>query len=131
MFHLTGSGFQRVLVRTGSNLQSFGLLVIAQPSPARSLYGHRSRFHFLLEVVQSLQVAIQQFLQLGRRIRPIRREILPENGMVDVATAVELEGTTQLNDLGSLILGDGFLQLLLGGVQIRNVGIVVLLVVNL
>ena len=51
--------------------------------------------------------------------------------MVDVATAVELEGTTQLNDLGSVILGDGFLQLLLGGVQIRNVGIVVLLVVNL
>jgi len=51
--------------------------------------------------------------------------------VVDVAAAIEPQGRSQLDQLGGVAFGLSILQLLLGGVQIVDVGLVVLLVVQL
>ena len=56
---------------------------------------------------------------------------LPENRMVEVSSTVELQRSMETNHRGDVLLGHGLGQLLLGHVEVVDVGGVVLAVVEL
>jgi len=55
-------------------------------------------------------------LQVLAGLALVGREVLPEDGVVDVAAAIEPQGRSQLDQLGGVALRLGLLQLLLGGI---------------
>lgn len=128
---LTCGRLQWVLIEACSNLDLFGLLVEAQPAPARALYGHRCRCELLFEVVETTEGGIQLGRQFARWLRLLGRQVLPENRVVDVAAAVELQCTLQSDDLRRIVLCDGLLQLRLGRIEVGDVGLMMLRVMQL
>ena len=60
----------------------------------------------------------------------LRRHVLPEERMVDVATTVELDGTLQLNLLAKVTVLLGLGESLVRSVQVVDVGLMVLRVVK-
>ena len=56
---------------------------------------------------------------------------LPENRVVEVSSTVKLQGSMETNHRGHVVLGHSFGQLLLGHVEVVDVGGVVLAVVEL
>ena len=72
-------------------------LFLDQPSPTTALYGEKGGREGLLELGQAVpglfDLGYQSRRCFGLRIgAPGRREILPEEGVVDVASSIELDG---------------------------------------
>lgn len=107
-----------------------------EPAPARALDGRGGSVELLLELVEGakslrdggLEGAILEGAAVALLLGGRGREVEPEEGVVDVATAVELEGGLE----GDALLGGGGLCVgLLCGVEGGDIGLVVLLVVEL
>src|SRR5579863_8595473 len=80
---------QRILVRRRHNLKLPRLGVIAEPSPTATLYASCSRTELLLECLDRAEVALESGVQLAvfelATALLHGREVLPEQGVVDVA----------------------------------------------
>jgi hypothetical protein len=80
---------QWILVRRRHNLELLRLGVITEPSPPAALNTGGGRIHLLLERIDRAEVALERSLQLAllelttALLR--RREVFPEQRMVDVA----------------------------------------------
>jgi len=88
-------GEQWILVRRRRNLELPRLSVTAEPSPPTTLYASGGRIKLLLERIDRAKVALKRGFQLAvfKLAATLLggREIPPEEGVVDVASAVELE----------------------------------------
>jgi len=127
----------RVLVRVRLDADSPRLRILHQPRPPTSLDPRQRRVELLFETIQAAIALVDRRRKLSRRGLAAalagRREVLPEERVVDVATAVEVDERLE----GDLLLdgfdgggGLGFLEL--GGevVEGGDVGVVVVLVVE-
>lgn len=111
------------------------LLVLDEPSPAGTLNTSQSGVHLVLELAEA---AVGVVDSLGKSTRwgltttgALGSQVLPKEAVVQVTTAVEVDGGLQV-DLGSNVtLVLSLLQLLNGGVVAGDVGVVVVLVVQL
>lgn len=87
----------RVLVLRADNLQLALCLVTNQPSPATALQAHQNSIKSSFKFLHAAPLALDGLFE-GRRhvniglVRAIGRQVLPEQGVVDVAAAVELDG---------------------------------------
>ena len=124
-----------VLIRVCLDLNAAGLGVLHQPCPAAALDARQRGIELLLEGIQAAVALIDGTSELaGRGLAAALgggRQVLPEEGVVDVAAAVEvdqgLQGDLGLDVVLGLCLGD-----LLAEVVVRcHVGVVVVLVVKL
>lgn len=123
-------------VCSNANLPRLGIL--HQPGPAAALDARQLGIHQLLQVLQPAEGGIDGFPKLAARRLPaafaLGRQVLPEQAVVDVAAAVEVDDGLQSN-----LVGDGFGgvellrrgELLGRGVEGVDVGVVVLGVVEL
>lgn len=116
-----------------ANLAS--LLVLHKPGPAAALDAGQSSVHFVLELIEASVGGVNS---LGQRTRwslttagVLRGQVLPEERVVQVATTVEVDGGLE-GDLGrDITLGLSLLELLKGIVVVGDIGVVVVLVVEL
>ena len=124
-----------VLIRVVPNLHTSSLRILHQPRPTTSLDTRKRRVELLLERVQAAIAIIDSLAErAGRGLAAALaggREVLPEEGVVEVAAAVEVDHGLQ-GDLGGdvlllLCLGDLFAEVVVG----CDVGVVVVLVVEL
>jgi hypothetical protein len=101
--------------------------VTHQPAPAATLNGRRLRVQLLLEGVEPAKVALDELLELTpgelAALSVRGREVLPEEGVVDVPTTVELERGLERDALLGRARGR---VLLLGRVQPSDVSLMVL-----
>jgi hypothetical protein len=124
-----------VLVRSSNDGQSASVLVLDEPGPAGALDAGEGSIGLLLESLEGAKVLVDgsQKLALGLTTTALAvgSKVLPEEGVVDVTTAVEVEKRSLSgSSLGvSLVvgLGDGVGSV----VEASNVGLVVLGVVKL
>lgn len=127
-------GLEGILVGSGGDSQSLVGLVPTQPAPSRTLHTDGGIGHGSLEVLQRAILGIDQVLQItGTQLSATlggRNQVLPENGVVQVTTAVELDVLLQGNDCRSIILGDSISKLLRCNVQVVDIGGMVLGMVN-
>ena len=147
------------LVRTRGDLQFAGLLVISEPAPARALNKyqivvvvicilftvtrekcsmncyldcHGGGTELSFHVLEAAKVSVDGIGQSpGGLPGPARAQVLPEDGVVEVAAAIELDGALEADGRGHVALGRGLGELLLGHVEVVDVGGVVLAVVQL
>jgi len=74
---------------------------LPKPAPTRALDSNGGRAQSVLELGQGAELSINQLSQLTRRRLTTTSlgwgQILPENGVVDVTTAIEFDGI-QLGD---------------------------------
>jgi len=127
---------ERVLVRRRRDLKTLRRGVETEPSPARALNSSGARVERLLERIDGSELLLDGRLEwsitelapgalaLGRR----RREVLPEEGVVDMASTVELERSLKSD---ALLRGRCLRVGLLCGVESIYIRLVVLLVVKL
>ena len=120
------------LVRTRGDLQLPGLFVEAKPAPAGALHRHRGGTQPRLHGLEAAEVSADGLRQrtLGW-LGPARTQVLPEDGVVEVAAAIELDGALEADHGGHVANGHGLGELLLGHVEVTDVGGVVLAVVQL
>lgn len=127
----------RILIFRRHNRQPRHLPIfnLDQPTPPASLDAQQRRIELLLELLLPTPRLLNQLAQLGRRLELSlaavgRREVLPEEGVIDVAAAVEADSGLEL-DLGRDVRGrGGGVDGLEGFVEVGYVGLVVLGVVE-
>jgi hypothetical protein len=124
----------RILVRIRPNLHATRLRILDQPRPPTSLDTRQRRVKLLLERIQTSIAVVDSGSQLARRRLAATlaggRQVLPEQAVVDVAAAVEVDHWLQ-GDLSSNVLFLlGFGDLLAEVVERGYVGVVVVLVVE-
>lgn len=120
---ITCSGFQWILVGTGGNLYFASFTVVAQPAPAGTLNGHCGGGQFLLEILEAAERRVQCIRQLFGAIGFGWRQILPENGMIEMTTAIETNTILQCNHFRCVILAERLLQLGFGRIEIGHIGL--------
>mmetsp|Transcript_168 Transcript_168/g.561 ORF Transcript_168/g.561 Transcript_168/m.561 type:complete len:248 (+) Transcript_168:1387-2130(+) len=126
------SALQRVLVRHGLDIQLVGLLVVPQPAPAAALKPDRGLGQGSLELLQRTKVLVDlgQEGALGGPVVLLRAKVLPKDGVIDVAAAVEGDGLRQPRHGLHVSFRLCGLHLLARGVQAVHVSLVVLRVVE-
>lgn len=129
--HQAGGRLQRILVGARRHLQRLRLRIVAQPAPAGALHAHRAGDQLLLERLEAAEVGVDLGAQVGADLGAVRRQVLEEDLVVEVAAAVEAQRILQPDDLGGVVLLQGLLQLDLGRIVVGHVGRVVLAVVQL
>jgi len=126
---------QRVLISSCHNLKTLGRRVIAEPSPPGSLNSSggrielRNQFFNAAEVGDDglLQRAVLQSAAVSLAFGLRWGEVLPEQGVVDVATAIEFESRLE----GDALLGRGCLRVRgFGSIEGVHVRLVVFSVVK-
>lgn len=102
-----------------------------EPSPARTLDAHQGRRECSGQASQTPKRRLDLLHEGGRRAIGVLgvfavggSKRLPEEGMVDVASAVELDHVLQRNLVGDVGVGDGLGVVAEGGVEICDVGLV-------
>ena len=122
-----------VLVRGGCNLERTRSLIIPKPAPARALHGDGLRGKLFLKLGERAKVTLDELKELSVRRRTILRrgKVLPENGVVDVPSAVELDRSLKGDHRGVVTLDLRFRVLLHRHVKVGDVRVVVLGVVQL
>mmetsp|Transcript_14257 Transcript_14257/g.35930 ORF Transcript_14257/g.35930 Transcript_14257/m.35930 type:complete len:255 (-) Transcript_14257:209-973(-) len=128
--HSTG---ERVLVWHRLHKELLGVSVQPQPAPAAALDADGHGGELLLEVVQAPEILVDlgQELALGGPVVALGAQVRPEDGVVQVAPGVEVDGLRQLAHRGEVTLGLGVEHLLRGRVDSVDVGLVVLAMVEL
>jgi hypothetical protein len=109
--------------------------ILDQPSPSTSLNACQRRVELLLELVQA---SISLLNRLGQRTcrrfttaLVLGSKVLPEERVIEVASAVEVDQRLQCDLCGNVVVGLSFFQLSDGGVVRVDVGRVVLVVMQL
>jgi hypothetical protein len=128
----------RVLVRIRLDSDSSRLCILDQPRPPTSLNARQGRVELVLEGIQTPVALVNRRRKLSRRRLTAalagRREVLPEERVVDVAAAVEVDERLE-RDLLLDRLDRGrslrFFELRAEVVERGYVGVVVVLVVQL
>ena len=119
----------------GADANLTSVLVLDKPSPATSLDTGKSGVHLVLELIQAtVGVVDSSSKSTGRRLTTtsaLGSQVLPEEGVVQVATAVEVDSRLEGNLGSNIILGLSLLNLLNGSIVVVDVGLVVSLVVDL
>jgi hypothetical protein len=123
----------RVLVGIRPNLDSTRLRILDQPRPAAALNSRERSVELLLESVEAA-VAVVDSSREGARGRLAAalvggREVLPEEAVVDVAAAVEVDEGLECDLRLDVFFLLGFGDLLAEVVERGYVGVVVVLVV--
>lgn len=131
--HLTTNN--RVLILGRHDAQA--LRVPDQPPPAAALQPQKGLAKRRLELLEATP-RLADFGHQGRRgaagvgvVGAAGRQVLPEQRVVDVAAAVELDGVLQRNLPGDVVGRRGGRVRLERVVEVRHVGLVVLAVVQL
>jgi len=127
---------ERVLVGGGSDLEMLGGRIQSEPSPARSLDSSGRVVHLLLHVIEVaeggndglLERTVLQDASIALLLGCRGRKVLPEERVVDMASAVKLKGSLECD---ALLRGGGLGVRRLSGVECVDVGLMVLLVVKL
>lgn len=125
----SSGGFERILVGKSYDVDALCFGVIREPAPARSLNGNRLGRDFGDHVLIATESGVD-----GIRERSTSREgagthgcqVFPEQGVVDVSTTVEFEGSLESNGSRDITRGHGRMNLFEGGVEVGNVGLVML-----
>lgn len=119
----------------GADADLTGLLVLDQPSPAAALDTSESGVDLALELAEATVGAVDSLSQgTGGGLTTtsaLGGKVLPEESVVEVTTTVEVDGGLQGNLGGNVTLVLGLLELLNSGVVAVDVGVVVVLVVEL
>ena len=128
------AAYDRVLVLGGDDAQA--LRILDKPAPAAPLETKKSLVKVALEGVEAAPRVLDGTDELGGAVRVGIRggggsKILPEKRMVDVAAAVEPNSGLEGNLLGDVVVGGGVCVRLEGGVQVVDIGLMVLAVVQL
>mmetsp|Transcript_22573 Transcript_22573/g.64946 ORF Transcript_22573/g.64946 Transcript_22573/m.64946 type:complete len:214 (+) Transcript_22573:291-932(+) len=129
----TGSRLERVLIGTGGNLQTAGLWVEAQPTPPAALNSNGGRRHLLLHLLHTTKRLGDGGLEGAtglNRAAALGGQVLPEQGVVQMAAAVEFHRSLQSDDGRNVTGRYGGIELLKGGVEVGHVRVVVLGVVQ-
>lgn len=125
----------RVLVRASDDAKGAAGLVLDQPGPTAALDSGQGGVDLLAQGVEGAKVLLDGLSQfavgLTTAISAGRGEVLPEERVVDVATAVEVDQGSLSSSLGIVALGVGILDGLESSVEAVDVGLVVLGVVKL
>lgn len=112
-----------------------GLLVLHEPSPATALNASQSSVHLGLELADATVGGVNGLGKSTRRglttAGTLGGKVLPEESVVEVATAVEVDSGLESDLSSDIALSLGLLQLLKGVVVAGHIGVVVVLVVNL
>lgn len=125
---------QRILIGGVHNFKFAVLRVETEPAPTRPLNGGNGSIKSRLQVVERAKVTLDSLLEravlqlsatLGRW-----GQIFPEERVVDVSTAVELDSGLQLDLLANVVVLDGGVVSLDGVVEVGDVQLVVLAVVD-
>lgn len=124
-----------VTYSVGANADLAGLLVLDEPSPPTALDTSKSSVHLVLELIKAAVGGVNGLCQRTRRgltaAGVLRSQVLPEEGVVQVTTTVKVDGGLEGNLSRDVTLGLGLLELLNGVVVVGNIGVVVVLVVQL
>jgi len=124
----------RVLVRIRPNLHTAGLCVLDQPRPSTALDARERCVELLLERVQAAIAIVNRLAERARRRLAAAlaggRQVLPKEGVVDVAAAVEVDEGLKRDLRGHVLLLLGLGDLLAEVVERGYVGVVVVLVVE-
>ena len=125
----------RVLVRVCLNLDAACLGVLHQPCPSTALDTCQRCVELLLERIEATIAIVDSLAEStrGRLASALagRRQVLPEQAMVDMTTAVEVDQGLQSNLGLDVLLGLRFGDLLTEVVEGGHVCVVVVLVVEL
>mmetsp|Transcript_18970 Transcript_18970/g.52690 ORF Transcript_18970/g.52690 Transcript_18970/m.52690 type:complete len:212 (+) Transcript_18970:760-1395(+) len=128
----SSGGLQRILVWTSGNINSACLWIVGQPSPTGTLHGHGGGAHLRLHGLEATEAFVDGGFQHSTRLDALRvgTEVLPEQTVVDVTAAVELERSLQ-SDGGADVAGrHGGVDLFDRGIEVADVGVVVLRVMD-
>lgn len=124
-------GLQRILIGALNDLEMTVLLVQSEPGPAASLDSDSGGLQLRLQVVHRIEVFDDSILQSIGWHWLLRRQIIPENAVIDVATAVETQCPLQGDNLVGVLLADRFIELLLSGVVVSHIRVVMFRMVDL
>lgn len=88
-----GRRLEGVLVSAGRDLGLLGGPVVREPAPAGTLHGDGLGAELLLHVFEGAEAGVDEGSELagGGSVLGGRAEVLPEESVVDVAAAVELD----------------------------------------
>jgi hypothetical protein len=124
----------RILIRIRANLNTPRLRILHQPRPPAPLNPRQRGIELLLERIQTAVTIINSRRQLARRRLASalagRRQVLPEQAVVDVAAAVEVDHRLQGDLSGDIVVVLGFFDLRAEVVVGGYVGVVVVFVVE-
>lgn len=124
-----------ILVGTGNNLQGASALVLDQPGPATALNASKGRVDLLPQGIEATKVFLDALLEcafgLATTTLVSRSQVLPEEAVVDVAAAVEVQQRRDRSGGRLISLGLGILDGLECAVEAVDIGLVVVLVVQL
>ena len=127
--------YNGVLVGVCLDLNTASLRVLHQPGPSTTLDTRQRSVELLLESVEAAIVCVDGGRQSARRWLTAalvgRRKVLPEQRVVDVPAAMEVDERLQCNLGLDVLLLLGLLNLLAEVVERGYVGVVVVLVVQL
>lgn len=119
----------------GADSDLSGLLVLHEPSPATALNASQSSVHLGLELADATVGRVDGLGQSTRRglttAGTLGGKVLPEESVVEVTTTVEVDSGLESDLSSDVALSLGLLQLLKGVVVAGDIGVVVVLVVNL
>jgi len=125
---------ERILVSGSYDLQALGGGTVTKPSPTRTLDPSSGGVELGLEFVDAakgtLELALEVAILEDATISPmlwIGGKVLPEEGVVDVTTAVELESSLKGD---ALFWSGSFGVCSLRGVKCGDIGLMMLLVVK-
>lgn len=111
------------------------MLVLDEPSPTATLDASQSGVHLLLELLEATVGGVDSLGQSTgwglTTASALGSQVLPEEGVVQVATTVEVDEGLQGNLGGNVTLVLSLLELLNSGVVAGDIGVVVVLVVQL
>lgn len=126
---------QSVTYSVAANANLASLLVLDEPSPSAALDAGQGGVHLVLELAEAAVGVVDGLSQGTRRglttTSALGSQVLPEEGVVQVTTTVEVDGGLEGNLGRDVTLGLGILQLLHGVVVVGDVGFVVVVVVQL
>lgn len=124
----------RVLVGAGDNAEGAGGLVLDEPSPPGALDTGESSVGLLLEGIKGAKIVVDSSEELALGLTTtalaVGGEVLPEQAVVDVTTAVEVDKRSLSGSSLGIALVIGLGEGLDGGVEAVDVGLMVLGVVE-
>lgn len=125
----------RVLVRPRNNAHLPARRILDQPRPPGPLDARKLRVKRRLELLQVAPLALDRLCQGARgglaAAGRLWGEVLPEEGVVEVAAAVEVQGALEGDCGRDVVLGERGRELFLRLVEVVDVRLVVALVVDL
>lgn len=126
--------YDRILIRICSNLHIARLHILDQPRPPTSLDACECRIKLLLERIQAAIALVDRLAQRTRwwlaAALACRRQVLPEQAVVQVASAVEVDQGLESDRSGDVILGFRLSDLFAEVVEGGYVGVVVVFMVE-